>query len=90
MARGWESKSVEEQIGQAQERQSTDPRRSLTTSELKRQKRKESLLIERRRLLREMEQGHKKRYLMLMERTLAHVDRELEKIESESRQDRDL
>lgn len=81
MARGWESKSVEDQITEAEAKAQVRARRQLTESQIEQQKRKEALLIERARIEREMLQGHKRRYLMLLERSLAHVESELAKLE---------
>ena len=81
MARGWESKAVEEQIELAKSSRNDTANRTRTQAELKQLKHRESLMLERRRLIREMEQGRKKRYLMLLERTLKHVDAELAKLE---------
>ena len=39
------------------------------------------MLLERTRLLREMERGHKRRYLELLERGLAHVESELTRLD---------
>jgi hypothetical protein len=81
MARGWESKSVEEQITAAEDRQHDKDRAAVKASDVERQKRKQGLLLERGRITREMEQSHKKRYLALLERALAHVDAEIAKLE---------
>lgn len=81
MARGWESKAVEDQISAAEARQQAREKQHLTDLEIQRRKRKEALLIERARILRELEQGHKRRYLVLLERSLNHVEAELSKME---------
>jgi hypothetical protein len=83
MARGWESKAVEEQVASAQHSRDQGTRSQSTRSDLQQLRRSESLLMERRRLLREMEQGQKKRYLVLLERALAHIDAELAKSDGE-------
>ena len=81
MARGWESKAVEDQISAAEARAGARAKQQLTDSEIQRQKQKEGLLLERARIEREMLQGHKRRYLALLERALAHVESELSKLE---------
>ena len=81
MARGWESKAVEEQIGAAEAEKEARGKRILTADEIERVKRKEGLLMERARILREMERAHKRRYVVLLERGLAHIERELAKLE---------
>jgi hypothetical protein len=81
MARGWESKSVEEQISAAEDRERARSRREFTAREIEWKKKKEGLLMERARLNREMQKAHKRRYLVLLERALTHVESELAKLE---------
>ena len=81
MARGWESKSVEEQISAAEDRQHDKDKAAVTASDRERRKRRQGLMLERARITREMEQSHKKRYLALLERALAHIDAEIAKLE---------
>ena len=81
MARGWESKAIEDQISAAEARDEARAKRAQTASEMEHRKRKESLLLERARITREMQEGHKRRYLVLLERALAHVEAELAKFE---------
>jgi hypothetical protein len=81
MARGWESKSVEEQITAAEDKQHDKDKAAVTASDIERRKRRQGLLLERARITREMEQSHKKRYLVLLERALAHIDAEIAKLE---------
>lgn len=81
MARGWESKSVEEQISAAEQREEARSKRELTAIEIERKKKQQGLLLERARLTREMQKAHKRRYLVLLERALTHVDAELAKLD---------
>jgi hypothetical protein len=81
MARGWESKSIEDQISAAEARDEARAKQALTQSEIEHRKRKEGLLLERARITREMQDAHKRRYLVLLERALAHVEAELAKLE---------
>jgi len=81
MARGWESKAVEDQIGEAQARKEARLKQTLTDSESKLQRRKEALLRERARIEREMERAYMRRHLVILERGLAHIDAELAKLE---------
>ena len=53
MARGWESKSVESQMEAAGERKAR--RRELSADEIVLEKKKDSLLLQRTRVLREMQ-----------------------------------
>jgi hypothetical protein len=81
MARGWESKAVEDQIGAIEAEKESRSRRALTSAELEQRTRREGLMMERARILRDMERGHKRRYLVLLERALAHVDAELARLD---------
>ena len=81
MARGWESKAVEEQIGAAEAEKDTRARRALTREEIELEMGRKHLLLERTRLVREMERASKRRHLSLLERGLAYVDSELAKLE---------
>ncbi len=83
MARGWESKAIEDQISAAEAREEARAKQALTESEIARRKRKEGLLMERARITREMQEGHKRRYLVLLERALAHVEAELARLEQD-------
>lgn len=81
MARGWESKSLEDQIGEAEARNEARRKPRLTSDETERIKRKESLLLERTRIMREMERAYMRRHLVFLERGLAHIETELAKFE---------
>ena len=83
MARGWESKAIEDQISAAEAKEEARAKQALTQSEIERRKRKEGLLLERTRITREMQDGHKRRYLVLLERALAHVEAELARLEQD-------
>jgi hypothetical protein len=84
LARGWESKAVEDQIGEAEAKKDVRRKRALTADELEQLKRKETLLLERARIVREMERAYKRRHLVMLERGLAHIEAELAKLDSDS------
>jgi hypothetical protein len=81
MARGWESKAVEDQIGEAEAKKETRRKRTPTPDEIEHLKRKDALLLERDRILREMERAYMRRHLVMLERGLAHIEGELAKLE---------
>ena len=81
MARGWESKAVEDQIGEAEAKQEARRKRRLTPAETERLKLKEALLLERARIVREMERAYMRRHLVMLERGLSHIDAELAKLD---------
>ena len=83
MARGWESKSVEDQISEAEARKASRSKKSLTPDEADYLHRKEALRLERARILREMERAYMRRHLVMLERGLAHIDSELAKLDDQ-------
>jgi hypothetical protein len=81
MARGWESKAIEDQIAEAEARKEARANRQMTAGEMETVKRKEALLLERARLVREMERAFRRRHLAILERGLAHIESELAELE---------
>ena len=77
MARGWESKSVEQQIEDAQ----MDPNRSSSTNaapaEPELRRRREGLLLQRSRILQEIDSARNPRYQELLKERLRHLERQL-------------
>ena len=81
MARGWESKAIEDQISAAEARKDAQAKEALTTVEIEQLKRKEGLLLERANIERQMKAANKRRHLVMLERALAHIEAEMEKLE---------
>jgi hypothetical protein len=76
MARGWESKEIESQIQAAEERKiaraaMTDP------AEAERKRQRESLQLQRKRILHDIEQARHPRHRETLEAALEHLDRKL-------------
>jgi hypothetical protein len=84
MARGWESKSVEDQMAQSESDRRDRAKAPLTPAEMERQTQREGLLLSRSRTLASLQGACDTRYRALLERTLEHVDAELKKLESEA------
>ena len=84
MARGWESKSVEDQI-QERESASKETRPRLTPEELQLQARREGLQMVRTRTLMSLQGTCDARYRAHLERVLADVDAQLLALEGEER-----
>ena len=76
MARGWESKSVEDQI-QERESASVETRPRLTPEQLQLQTRREGLQMIRTRTLMSLQSACDSRYRAHLERVLADVDAQL-------------
>jgi hypothetical protein len=81
MARGWESKSIEDQINAVEAKEDARVKEAVSASDMERRKRKESLLLERTRLEREIRTASKRRHLVMLERALTHIEAELAKLE---------
>jgi hypothetical protein len=76
MARGWESKSVEQQQAElAERRQSASPPLSPDRQKLNRQR--EGLILSRTRLARQIEASTHAQHRCMLEQALAEIDRQL-------------
>jgi len=82
MARGWESKSVEEQ--QADAALKTQPAgQKLSLQEAVRVRQLEGLRLSRQRVLQQLQNARDPRLRQLLERALAHLDRQIETAKSQ-------
>ena len=84
MARGWESKSVEDQINEREAESKDSGKKKLSLPEIKQHSKREGILLVRSRTLTELENTRDARYRALLERTLAHLDSELAKLSAGS------
>jgi transposase len=84
MARGWESKAVEDQMAQLESDKRDRAKPALTPAEMERQAQRDGLLLSRTRTLTALQTACDPRYRALLERTLAHVDEELARLASAS------
>jgi hypothetical protein len=76
VARGWESKSVEAQIQSAGDRQG-QPGIKLTPEQLETQRKCDSLLLQRTRMLHQIENCQDVRYRSTLESGLAYLEAQL-------------
>jgi len=81
MARGWESKSVEDQIQNSQSKPSETQQRHFEPSEAEARRRREVLLLSRTRVQRDLEASQNPRYRDQLNRALAEIDSQLAAIE---------
>jgi hypothetical protein len=79
MARGWESKSVEDQQAQASEK-STPHRPTLTPEQASRQREKDGLVLSRQRVLQQLEATTDIRKRGLWEQALAALNQKITKL----------
>ena len=77
MARGWESKSIESQIESAEARRAASHAAMGDPAEAERKRQRESLLLQRTRILRDLEQARHPRHKEMLEAALKHLDQKL-------------
>jgi hypothetical protein len=77
MARGWESKSVEAQIDMAEANRTVPPGEKYTPQTLELIRKKETILLSRTRVVREMEAARNPRYKAVLNKALADLDAQL-------------
>ena len=80
MARGWESKSVEDQITERQAESNSPGKSTATRKEVEQRAKRESIRLARSRTVTALESTQDQRYRTLLERTLEHLDSELAKL----------
>lgn len=81
MARGWESKAVEDQVQDSQSQNSGKPRSRLTPSEAEARRRKEVLLLSRARVQHDLEISQNPRYRDQLAHALADIESQLAALE---------
>ena len=80
MARGWESKSVEDQMAAAEERRQRAPRSPAPPEDRDRQSRRESLRLTRARILGDLEQAGNARHRAQLQQALDFIDQQLQEL----------
>lgn len=76
MARGWESKSVEQQQAEMGDR-GNSLRARLSPSEQKNNREREGLLLSRKRLAQQLQAASRPEHRQLLERAIAEIDKQL-------------
>jgi hypothetical protein len=76
MARGWESKSVEQQQEELAERGQT-PGTQLSPEEQQEKRKREGLLLSRQRLQQQLQAVCNPRHRQMLEQAIAELDRQL-------------
>jgi hypothetical protein len=80
MARGWESKSVEDQIAEREAVKIARRDHAPAPVDAGREARRQTLQLARARALQELQLACDKRHRALLEQTVAHLDEQLEKL----------
>ncbi len=81
MARGWESKSIEDQIDAADAARQERAERHLGAQQRERQARKQSLLLSRAQTLARLKAATNSRYRAQLELALKHLDKQLSELD---------
>ena len=77
VARGWESKSVEDQIESFASDRGSSPKEHLSAEQIERRSQRDSLLLSRKRVLHDLEASHNPRHRKILEDSLAYLDAKL-------------
>jgi DNA-binding phage protein len=77
MARGWESKSVAAQIDMAENRSAVARAKVLSEESLDLLRKKESILMSRTRVVRDLENAQNPRYRTVLSKALRDLDAQL-------------
>ncbi len=83
MARGWESKSVEDQMDSAKADRDAQVKPRLSAEDRERRTRTQSLRLSRARVVGLMKSTRSERYRAQLERTLEDLDAQLRELEKE-------
>jgi hypothetical protein len=77
MARGWESKAVEEQVKEFQEKDDGGKKRQLTPGQLESRRKKGILMLSRSRVQKDLQASQNPRHRDQLNRALADLDAQL-------------
>lgn len=80
MAKGWESKAVEGQVQEFEEREQGKSKKQLSPADLELQRRRKVLILARTRVQTELEQVENPRYREQLTRALADIESQLSAI----------
>ena len=79
MARGWESKSVEEQ--QSESKQDSAPKAQLTREQIEGRRKRDGLVLSRKRVQAQLSSSTNPVHRLMLERALADLDRQIAQLE---------
>lgn len=77
MARGWESKSVEDQIAASEDRKAAAAKRVRTADEIERETRRQGLLLSRTKIVTDIENARDDRHRAALQQALEYIDAQL-------------
>lgn len=77
MARGWESKSVEDQIAASEDRKAAATTRVRTADDIARETRRQGLLLSRSKIVRDIENARDDRHRTALRQALDYIDAQI-------------
>jgi hypothetical protein len=77
MARGWESKSVEDQIAASEDRKAAAAKKVRTADEIARESRRQGLLLSRAKIVQDMENARDERHRAALQQALDYIDAQI-------------
>ena len=77
MARGWESKSVEDQIAASEDRKEASSKPARTADEIERESRRQGLLLSRAKIVRDIENARDDRHRTALAQALDYLDSQI-------------
>jgi hypothetical protein len=77
VARGWESKGVEDQIAASEDRKAAASRRARTSDELARESRRQGLLLSRAKIVGDMKKARNERHRTALQQALDYIDAQI-------------
>ena len=77
MARGWESKSVEDQIAASEDRKAAASKRARTADQVERDSRMQGLLLSRTKIVRDIENARDERHRAALKQALDYIDAQI-------------
>ena len=79
MARGWESKAVEDQIAASEERRSA-AEEARSPDELERESRRQGLLLSRAKVAGDLERARDERHRVALQHALDYIDSQIDNL----------
>jgi hypothetical protein len=77
VARGWESKAVEDQIAASEDRKAAASQRPRTSDELGRESRRQGLLLSRAKIVGDMKNARDERHRAALQQALSFIDAQI-------------
>jgi len=85
MARGWESKSIEQQQAEASQQTQSPPRPPISPEQAARLRQLDGLRLSRARILQQLQASQNPRHRQVLEAALADLDHQIQFLAAESK-----